>query len=135
MTKTAFRNEVFDLIILLSVLEHVGFGVYGDPSYENGDMLVIQETKRVLKADGVALITMPYAPTETTTWFRFTTSERLDKIRGCLAFESEEYYHRTKKKKWRRVRKEYVDSLLENENAYDGLGPTSIVCIKARKDK
>jgi hypothetical protein len=43
---TGFQNEVFDQVICISTIEHIGIGNNGD---ESGDVKSIKEILRVLK--------------------------------------------------------------------------------------
>jgi SAM-dependent methyltransferase len=54
----------FDYVILVSTIEHIGFGSYGAPRYEDGDIEVIKEVKRVLAEDGKVILTFPFAERE-----------------------------------------------------------------------
>jgi len=59
--KMPFPDNFFDCITAISTIEHIGFGIYGDPIIEKGgDKKAITEMKRVLKKGGRMLITMPY---------------------------------------------------------------------------
>jgi len=58
--KLPFPDNFFDCIISISTIEHIGYGVYGDPICAEGDKIAIPEMKRVLKLWGDILITMPY---------------------------------------------------------------------------
>lgn len=59
--KMPFPDNFFDCITTISTIEHIGFGVYGDPIIEKGgDKKALTEMKRVLKKGGSMLITVPY---------------------------------------------------------------------------
>jgi SAM-dependent methyltransferase len=53
-------DNSFDYIILVSTIEHVGFGSYLAPHYEDGDMRTIAEVKRLLSENGRAILTFPF---------------------------------------------------------------------------
>ena len=63
-----FPDTSFDLVVMVSTIEHIGFGYYGDPFIENGDRMVMQQVRRVLKEHGRIILTAP-----------FTTQERIVK--------------------------------------------------------
>jgi Caenorhabditis protein of unknown function, DUF268 len=54
---TGFRNEVFDQVICISTIEHIGIGKNGD---KGGDVKTLKEVLRVLRKRGSAIITFPY---------------------------------------------------------------------------
>lgn len=49
-----FPDAHFDAVVAVSSVEHVGLGSYGSPAYENGDVSVIREFRRVLRPGGGA---------------------------------------------------------------------------------
>ncbi len=53
-------DNSFDYIILISSIEHIGFGSYSAPCYEDGDMKTIAEVKRLLSRNGRAILTFPF---------------------------------------------------------------------------
>lgn len=54
-----FSDNFFDCIFAISSIEHIGLGWYKDPIHKNGDILAIQEIKRLLSSQGNLLITLP----------------------------------------------------------------------------
>ena len=56
-----FKDNYFDVITCISTLEHIGLGAYDDPKYDNGDELAVREIGRVLKINGILIITFPFA--------------------------------------------------------------------------
>lgn len=53
--------ESFDVILLVSVIEHVGLDAYSQDSLNsNGDLLAMQELRRLLKPSGFLLMTTPF---------------------------------------------------------------------------
>jgi SAM-dependent methyltransferase len=57
-------DRYFDFVILVSTIEHIGFGCYGAPRYENGDIAVMKEVKRVLAEGGKAILSFPFGDRE-----------------------------------------------------------------------
>lgn len=54
-------DQSFDFVVMVSTIEHIGFGSYGAPAYSDGDLKAIQEAKRVLKPSGKIVLTFPFA--------------------------------------------------------------------------
>jgi len=46
--------------MLISTIEHIGFGSYQAPCYEDGDMKAMREVKRVLSSIGRAILSFPF---------------------------------------------------------------------------
>lgn len=59
-----FLDSYFDFVVLISTIEHIGFGSYGAPIYEDGDMKAIKEARRIVKPAGRIVITFPFASKE-----------------------------------------------------------------------
>ncbi len=55
----SFEDNTFDAIVSVSVIEHMGFGFYGDKVMEDADKKAFEEVYRMLKPGGVAVITIP----------------------------------------------------------------------------
>lgn len=49
-----------DVVSMISMLEHVGLGRYGDPLDIDGDMKAMLEARRILKPGGHLILTIPY---------------------------------------------------------------------------
>lgn len=54
-------EESFDIILLVSVIEHIGLDAYSQDSLDSdGDLLAMQELRRLLKPNGFLLLTTPF---------------------------------------------------------------------------
>jgi SAM-dependent methyltransferase len=61
--KMGFKNEIFDQVLCLFTLEHIGLCNlgYDDSDYgARGDILAMTEIHRILKPKGTVIITVPY---------------------------------------------------------------------------
>ena len=87
-------SKIFDFVVMVSTIEHIGFGSYGAPVYEDGDFKAIKEAQRVLKPSGRIIITFPFASYEHQIkgferWYDLSRIQHLFKDMYILA---EEYY-------------------------------------------
>jgi len=58
---TGLPSETFDVILLVSTIEHIGLDTYGqDLLDDDADFVAMQELQRLLKPDGVLILTTPY---------------------------------------------------------------------------
>jgi SAM-dependent methyltransferase len=96
IANTGLPDNFFDSIVLVSTIEHVGLGVYGQPLVDNDlDIKAFRELTRVLKPGGLILLTTPFVGTDKT---RITHSERqygfkrLEKLVHGLAILEEDYF-------------------------------------------
>jgi ubiquinone/menaquinone biosynthesis C-methylase UbiE len=94
---TGFRKAVFDQVICISTIEHIGIltdfnGYYND---EDGDIKTIKEIVRILKKGGSAIISVPYGKvTEPThrVYDRDALSRLLNVDTGSLVDARKEFY-------------------------------------------
>lgn len=87
-------DNIFDFVVMVSTIEHIGFGSYGAPVYEDGDFKAMAEAKRVLKPSGRIVLTFPFASKEHHVagferWYDLSRAQRLFEGMYILA---EEYY-------------------------------------------
>lgn len=54
-------DSTFDFVVMVSTIEHIGFGSYGAPVYTDGDFKAMAESKRVLRPQGRIVLTFPFA--------------------------------------------------------------------------
>lgn len=99
-------TNYFDYIILVSVLEHIGLGAYGEKAFEDGDKKTFQRLKNCLKNDGRFIITVPYGKGALTKTQRVYDAEKLDDLLHGLVIEKEFYYKGLDQKYWIPVAKE-----------------------------
>lgn len=60
--ETTFPDSFFDVVTIISTLEHVGMGEtsYNDKKERNGDVTAMNEIARILKPGGIVLLTVPF---------------------------------------------------------------------------
>jgi SAM-dependent methyltransferase len=75
-----------DVVSLISTVEHVGLGRYGDPPDVDGDLHSIEEAFRILKPGGHVVLTIPYGfPTVVFNLHRVYDEGRFARV--CRFFE------------------------------------------------
>jgi SAM-dependent methyltransferase len=57
---TGLESDSVDIVSLISTLEHVGLGRYGDPLDVDGDIRCMEEARRILRPGGHLALTIPY---------------------------------------------------------------------------
>lgn len=92
LRSTCFRDGYFDVIVCLSVLEHVGldntrYDSGSDASLRNPQayLEVIREFRRVLKRGGVCLITVPYGKYQIRHWLQVFDSPMITGIMNAFS--------------------------------------------------
>lgn len=87
-----YPDEFFDRIITLSTIEHVGMGAYGDPHRRNGDLFAMKEMKRILKKNGMILLTTQYSQNYFETWERYYDNSSLERLVSIFDIEKKEFF-------------------------------------------
>jgi SAM-dependent methyltransferase len=131
---TGFADSFFDVITMVSTIEHIGFGAYNDSQAgQNADMDAMKEISRILKVGGSLLITTPYAKEFTIVpgFERYYDDERLKHIFSGWNVESLEYW-----KPYFRIWKLRFWKPVSHSEAMQltNLYTHSTVCIKLRKE-
>jgi 2-polyprenyl-3-methyl-5-hydroxy-6-metoxy-1,4-benzoquinol methylase len=87
-------NQSFDFVVMVSAIEHMGFGSYGAPIYKDGDFLAMEQIKRILKPSGRIVLTFPIANKEiiVTGFERWYDIKRLQHLFEGMYILAEEYY-------------------------------------------
>ncbi len=57
---TNLEDQSADVVTIISTLEHVGLGRWGDPLNVNGDIQAMREAWRILRPNGHVVLTIPY---------------------------------------------------------------------------
>lgn len=53
-------DERFDVVVLLSTIEHIGVGAYGQDENPVGDIAVMRRVRELVREDGLLILTTPY---------------------------------------------------------------------------
>jgi ubiquinone/menaquinone biosynthesis C-methylase UbiE len=135
---TGFRKAVFDQVICISTIEHIGIGTDYTGYYDDdgGDIKAIKEIVRVLKKGGSAIITVPYGKITKPThrvYDRLALSRLLDVDTGSLAEARKEFYC-YKAGKWKRCSQGTADRMIADDiQAPLHFHSVTCACILLRK--
>jgi SAM-dependent methyltransferase len=115
-----FGGERFDTIINCSVIEHVGLGKrYGGASRANGDLLLMEKLKKLLKPDGHMILTIPIGLDAIIFPFhRIYGIKRLSKLLAEYRILHEEFWAKGSNKIWNRCDKKYALSIKGSSDHY-----------------
>ncbi|MDE1725690.1 MAG: class I SAM-dependent methyltransferase, partial [Thaumarchaeota archaeon] len=133
-TATHFKDKFFDIITIISSIEHFGLDFYGNKKIdENADLKTMKELKRILKDNGIIFLTIPYGR-EWKSWYR-----RYDDIRLKILMKDFEILE-LKYLKQTHIGWEETDSeesfKSDDSIYYKKLGnPGAVAFIKAKKIK
>lgn len=120
----------FNVIIMVSTLEHVGLGGYGDPEHSHADFEVMKELHRILIDGGKAILTFPFNERERVIpqFERWYTRERLQRLFDGWSVLDAEFWVAEKKLfgrwvKWRPA------TMQEAAQAYGEIGIQGVACF------
>jgi ubiquinone/menaquinone biosynthesis C-methylase UbiE len=111
-----FRDEVFDQIICISTIEHIGIpsDYYNiRQSDELGDMRAISEIYRVLKKGGSVIATLPYGNKIKKQDHRIYSKSSLDNITRVFSVIRKEFY-RYDDGKWKKCKNQSIADKISN---------------------
>jgi 2-polyprenyl-3-methyl-5-hydroxy-6-metoxy-1,4-benzoquinol methylase len=76
------EGERYDAVFLISTIEHVGLGAYGEPAGErDADLAMVKRVRdELLKDDGFLLLTTPYGPSHQNALERTYDNARLGRL-------------------------------------------------------
>lgn len=79
--KTDYPDNYFDCITCISTLEHIGVaGRYNSDNDPEGDIKAMQEMNRILKTDGILLVTVPYGIKDVLPINKLYNKNRIEKL-------------------------------------------------------
>jgi len=126
--KIDFSKQYFDVIISVSVLEHVGLEKYGSNKFERGDIKVMKKFKQLLTKNGKLIITVPYGKEEFSYMMRIYNRDSLKRLLKGYKIEKEEYYYRKNYSDWVKVK----PSFLNNKSSIKEVIGVAMICAKKK---
>jgi SAM-dependent methyltransferase len=113
---TKLPNDMFDAIIVVSTIEHIGLSAYGQLTLDDeGDVKAMKELYRILKPKGIIILTTPYigsCPFRVNGFERNYNRQRLQKLLEDFRIVREDYFYPKKtggKFYWERMNRESID--------------------------
>ena len=129
--KTHFDNDFFDQITIISSLEHFGINAYSNKIInKNADVEAMKEMRRILKSDGLILITLPYG-IDSSNSFRKYDNSRIEKIMDGFKILEKKFLVQTKVG-WKEVQEESAYEKGFSEYYPNLQLPNSIVLLKGQ---
>lgn len=125
----------FDIIVALSVVEHIGLGAYNKNNKNTKLEDVINKLYNMLKLHGKLILTFPMGISYTGNFLHcFTYEEAWEKLLSKFTIQRERFYLREGRLYWRPCR---LDEIRKVSNAKKDRvkGGNSVACYVLRKDK
>ena len=88
-------GRLFDIIILVSTIDHFGLGIYGDQVLPDADKNAIERVSTWLVEKGQMLVTVPFGRAGVTARHRVYDMERLKYLFSDFNWKNENYCRRT----------------------------------------
>jgi SAM-dependent methyltransferase len=113
---TTLPDNTFDAIVVVSTIEHIGLEPYGQMVKDtDGDLRAMKELIRILKHEGVLILTTPYTggALRVTSFERTYDRHRLGELTRGLKIIKEDYFYPLRSGKrlhWLRFSKEKMDN-------------------------
>jgi SAM-dependent methyltransferase len=130
---TLLTDNTFDAILVVSTIEHIGLEPYGQTVKDAaGDLRAMKELVRILKHEGILILTTPYIggePLRVTSFERVYNRQRLGELTKGLKIIKEDYYYPLRSRKrlcWLRLSKEKMDKQTFKEES-------GIACLILKK--
>ena len=121
-----FKAGTFDIVTAISSVEHSGLGSYESPKFSGGDIKILQEIKRVMKKDGVLILTVPFGQKYKDGFQRVYDNEALIHfIKGFKIVLRKHYIRKNKRQMW-------VEATINEaeKKKYVGINePEGVVCL------
>jgi ubiquinone/menaquinone biosynthesis C-methylase UbiE len=134
-----FRNEVFDQIICISTIEHIGKVSGGHNTKQidqRGDMLAMSEIYRVLKKGGTVIVTLPYSNrliTKKQGYRLYNNSELANLTSAFLVIKKEYYLY--EEGKWKKCNSQQeIDKTIDFKVIPFHLHSVVCVCMLLKKE-
>ena len=124
-----FNDNYFDAVTAISTVEHIGlFGRYGMDEDLGGDKKAVAEMKRIVKQNGVILLTFPFGKAKILKpYTRVYDSNLVKLLTDGLEIEKEEYYMQNNEDDWYPCPRNKVEAVDANNERYP------LCLIKLRK--
>lgn len=91
----------FDVVAAVSAVEHVGLeGVYGGPSEDTGDRVMVRKFREVLKPGGALLLTVPFGLAGVNPGYRVYDSAALARLVEGFEIREKRFFHGEKQRTW-----------------------------------
>jgi len=84
----------FDTVIVLSVLEHMGLGDYGDLKVPDADSLAVNRISEWLSPGGSLLVSVPFGKSSVTRKHRIYSLEQLQNLFASFKWKDSKYFAR-----------------------------------------
>ena len=132
-----FREEVFDQIICISTIEHIGIlsDAYGiTENDEAGDRRTMSEIHRVLKKGATVILTLPYGIRSIGKEHRVYNSSTLTNLTTAFSVIKKEYYAYDEGK-WKKCNSQSTaDKIINMKTIHSHFHSCACVCVLLQKD-
>jgi len=117
----------FDCVISVSTLEHCGIDTYGGPVIDKADARIVEAIRRVLKAGGRFIFTVPFGKRGMSRYYRVYDAESLTALLPGFKVIREGYFRTKDRKTWLLEKKE---NLAQVDSTDVTRGVACIACEK-----
>lgn len=105
VTSASLEPDFYDCAILLSVIEHVGLGCYGDTT-QTHDRAFLERIAHWVRPGGTILLTVPFGEFFEGKWYRVYDSEKLAALVSGFQMTESKFARRLSLMQWQLCQKE-----------------------------
>jgi len=121
------KPNFYDAVLVLSTIEHIGLPHYDQPTFYFGAHLVLPEIRRLLKPNGILIMTVPAGVSKIASWYRQYSPKDLHNL--FSDWDAQYFY-------WGFNINKYISITEQEVDQYDyrgfGYGAGAIAGIKAK---
>lgn len=126
------HDQTLDAVILISTLEHVGLGFYGDEVRENGDLALIAHITPMVRPNGLLIVTVPFGQRKVNEKERTYSSDDLRLLLEGWKVEEQQVIARADDLTWS-ISTGLEEAELSKVNRSTNQRADAVALIKARK--
>ena len=125
----SFKGGTFDYIVLLSTIEHIGLGYYGDRLDTGGDRIALERLSILLKHEGRILLTLPFTGSYKQNEYQRVHTKKtfLNLIGELFEIEKEQFFIPLAKRNW------IAASEKDAQNVYPPYPESNYACFVLKK--
>jgi SAM-dependent methyltransferase len=126
-------SVLFDCIVSISVLEHIGLGAYGEPPDSAALEAVIEKLGVLLRLDGKLIVTVPFGRSYADEFLRSFAFAELKTLFRAFELTDEAYYVRDAFKYWQSSDRKTAASISNAKSVRGKTGVNCVVCLTWKK--
>lgn len=129
-------GNIFDVIVCVSTIEHIGLQSHGQETLDEfGDIKAMEELNRVLKPEGILILTTPYVGKESIEprLQGNYNRDRIEKLIESFEVVKQDYFYTMCKGRWAWIKMNKQDVDEQNFNWRESFHNWGLACLVLKK--